>query len=159
MNYVQPYALPDGSEEARDEIFAVYDDPADGTVKKWNAPVANNKLGLAASKWLQPFAKSYYLDNVPVNIIEQENYFVFSYQGATADGSDHTATAAEIAAMLAGEVRDLHFNGTEKCATLADTVGTANTPQVKMIRAFKGAAGDTNVQVLARISVDWLLGA
>lgn len=179
MNYVHPFMLPDGTEEAMDEVLLPYDstlaagdqyvegdlvtmDPTDTppACKKWTTAAANSKLALVGQKFSQPFAKQYFLDfGVPVNIVEQENYFVFSYQDATADGSDHAATAANIAAIQAGEIRDLGYNATEGCITIRDSSGTANTPQVKMIRVYKGAAGDNNIQVLARILPDWLMGA
>jgi len=179
MEYTHPFALPDGSEEARDELFLPYDstlaagdqyeegdlvtlDPADATpaVKKWTAAAANSKLALAGAKFDQPYAKQYWLDEgVTINLIQQENYFIFTYQGATADGSDHEATAADIAAVQAGEVRDLKYNATEECITLRDSSGTANTPQAKMVRVYKGGVGDNNIRVLARISTDWLMGA
>jgi len=180
-NYVHPYLLPDGEEEAADEILGVYDSalsgdgvyvegdlvtisPTTGKVMKWIAPGAGLLLGLANQKYDQPFAKQYFLDfGVPINILDQENYFVFTYQaaslGAVADGSDALFDASDLAAVQGGATRDLQFNATEKAITIADSVGTANTPQVKMIRAYKGGVGDSNVQVLARIQLAWLLGA
>lgn len=178
-NYVHPYQLPDGQEHAMDEGRGVYDStltgdgvyvegdlvvvsPTTGNVQKWIAPGAGLLLALAGADWSQPFAKQYWLDDgVVLNKIKKVNYFVFTYQAAggaaVADGSNAAFDATDLALVQGGDVRDIHFNATEKCITIADTSGTANNPQVQLIDTYRGGVGDSNVQVLARIQDSWLL--
>lgn len=167
MDYIHPHFLPNGEQPAM-EMKRVPRDPAlGGTTEEYVegdlAVVGANGLskytdtalglvGLAGADWAQPYAKQYFLDRgVVVNLIPEANEFVFTYQGAAADGADHVFTAADLLAVQQGEIRDVIFNTTEECATVRDSTGTANTIQVQLRAVYSGAVGDTNVQVVGRI--------
>lgn len=166
MDYVFPHMLPNGEQEAmgfkrvsRDAALAAASQYVEGDLvvalagglAKYTA--ANlGRIGLAGRDYVQDFAKQYWLDaGEPVNLIADENEFVFSYQGATADGSSHTFAAADLLAVEQGVTRDAVFNATELCPTIRGTSGTANTIQVRLLRVYSGEVGDTNVQVVGRI--------
>lgn len=168
MEYIVPHMLPNGEQPAMDFKRVTRDTAGvDGTdleyvegdlvvagaggLTRYTA-AALGLVGLAGRDYDQPFAKQYFLDaGEPVNLIPEANEFVFSYQGAAADGASHTFAAADLLAVEQGATRDAVFNATEKAATIRGTSGTANTIQVKLLRVYSGAVGDTNVQVVGRI--------
>jgi hypothetical protein len=85
---------------------------------------------------------------VPLNEIPEQNEFVFTYQGATADGTDHVFAQADLDAVMSGAKREILWNATEKSYTVR--AGTT-TPAVQLKRVFRGGVDDKNVMVVARI--------
>lgn len=177
MEYVHPHMLPNGEQAAMDrklvtrrttaiedtdlqyvagDLVTVVDSAGaateDGLVKYTGSSLG--RVGIAGRDWSQPFAKQYFLDKgEPVELIPEANEFVFSYQGATAVGTDHTFTAADKLAVEQGAVRNAEFDATAgvKCVTIRGGSGTANVIQVRLLRIFDGEVGDTNVRVVGRI--------
>lgn len=168
MDYVHPHMLPNGEQPAMDFKRVTRDSAgvagtdleyvegdlvvagADGLTKYTNA--ALGLVGLAGRDYVQGFAKQYWLDaGEPVNLIPDQNEFVMSYQNSAADGADYTFLAADLLAVEQGATRDATFNATEKAVTVRAASGTADTVQVRLLRVFSGAVGDTNVQVVVRI--------
>ena len=170
MRYVVPHMLVDGDREAMD--FAMtpgsYDSTLTGdaqykegdlvivnagkvsrAVSATAATLAAQELFLAGADWSQPFAKQYLLDTgVPLNVIPQRNLFVMTYRGNAAAGADYTFLAADLQAVQAHARREIAFDTVEKCLVI--TSGTSN-PKVTLQRMFRGAVGDTNVQIVVKL--------
>lgn len=173
FNVVVPFMLPHGDQQAMEQTFIVdgYDDTltdddvyvegdlvevASGKVLRSQQATPANvpALFLAGANHAQPFGitrggvSTRPLVDVPLNRIPTENIFVMTYQDGTADGTAHEFLAADLQSVQAGERREIAWNDTEKCYTVRD--GTTN-PAVTLLGVFKGAVGDSNVQVMVRL--------
>lgn len=171
--YVVPFALVHGDQEAPEQTFIVdgYDDTltgddryveadlvevASGKVKRSQQTTPANvpALFLAGANWEQPFAltrgttKTRTIRDVPLNDIPDDNIFVMTFQKGAADGADYTLLAADLYAIQARERREIAWNNTEKCYTIR--AGTTN-PAVTLLGVYKGDVGDDNVRVMVRL--------
>jgi hypothetical protein len=91
----------------------------------------------------------YYTDRgVPLDALRDGHLVVFTYQDATADGSDDVFQEGDLAAVRAQASRELKYNTAEEVLTIRN--GSTN-PNVKMKYVFRGEPGDSNVQVACEI--------
>lgn len=173
--YTHPFMLVDGDREAMEQRFdeGTYETGlaeanqyvegdlvafVSGKVRKSvvTTPANITPLFFAGQDYVQPFALQYWEDRgVPLNVIPQKNYVVFTYQDDAPDDDDHEFAAADLQAVLAGSRRELVYNTDEGCYTIRD--GSTN-PTVQLVAVHKGEVGDDNVQVIARI-LDPYLGS
>lgn len=170
MNVVFPHMLVDGDREAMEfqRTPDTYDSElaeadryiegdlvevnADGKVQKavgTAAEVAAKALFISGQSWDQNFALDYLkAKGVPLNVIPAKNRFVFTYQGATADGTPHEFAAADLLAVQQNALREIAYNSTEGCLTVR--AGTTN-PKCTLKGIFKGEVGDENVRVIVEL--------
>lgn len=166
MDFTHPFMLVDGDREAMEQRFAGFNDSlasaaqyvegdlvevVSGEVTKSvrTTPALITKLFLAGQDYDQPFALAYFRGRgVPLNVIPKKNLFVFTYQDDKNDTTPHEFAAGDLEAVLGGAERELAYNAEEECYTIRD--GDTN-PAVQLVGIWKGAVGDNNVQVIARI--------
>jgi hypothetical protein len=173
MEYTHPFMLVDGDVQAMEQRYnpGTFDDSltesarylegelvsvVSGLVTKSviTTPANIQPLFLAGQDWEQPFAKPYLRDmGVPLNVIPRNNFFVFTYQHDALNDANHEFAAGDFQAVVNGALRELVYNTVEGCYTIRD--GSTN-PTVQLVGIFKGAVGDDNVRVIARILPDFL---
>ncbi len=178
-NYVTPYVLVN-PRESMGRVRGGYDSGlaassqysigdlveinGSGNVQKCTQTTPANilPLGVVSTDFsvspLDSTRHAYWTDRgVPVDTLPERHVVVFTYQDATADGSDDTFQTADLASVRSQEQRELIFNATENVLTIRD--GTTN-PNVQMLYVVEGGeVGDTNVRVACRILDDFRLGA
>lgn len=167
MNVIHPHMLTDGDLQAMELHVADYDstlvgddvyvegdlvEVASGKVKKSQQTTPANvpALFLAGQSHAQPYAVGTYLADwgVPLNVIPSVNRFVMTYQSNSADATPYVFASGDLQAVQARARREIAWNDTEKCYTVRN--GTTN-PAVTLLGVFKGAVGDSNVQVIVRL--------
>lgn len=173
-NFVVPFMIVDGDQEAMEQVFIEdgYDDTLTGddvyvegdlvqiaagkVIRSQQATPANvPSLFLAGADHAQAFGitrgtqKSRTIEDVPLNVIPDKNVFVMTYQDDAADGAAKEFEAADLIAVQSRLKREIAWNDTEKCYTVRDGV---TNPAVTLLGVFKGAVGDSNVQVLVRLN-------
>ena len=116
-------------------------------------PASILRLAFAAAPYdIEPLDATrygYYTDRgVPLDALRDGHLVVFTYQSATADASDDTFAAGDLAAIRAQASRELVYNTAEGVLTIRDG---ATNPTVKMKYVFRGEVDDKNVQVACEI--------
>lgn len=130
-------------------------DASTGLVRKCSQTTPANilRLAFAAAPYsvepLDTTRYGYYTDRgVPLDALREGHLVVFTYQGNTANTSNHVFLAADFNAVRAQVSRELVFNGTEGVLTIRST---STNPNVKLKYVFRGEVGDSNVQVACEI--------
>lgn len=119
------------------------------------------KVALAGQDWYQPNlppadpsaasgATHWFLERgVPLNRIDPDSHVaVFTYKGATADGTAHTFLTADRQLVLAHTQVALKYDSVELCYVLS---ATTTNPNVEMLHVEMGEVGDDNVRIACRI--------
>ena len=88
----------------------------------------------------------------PVDVLPKEHTLVFTYQGSTADGSDHVFTEADADAVRRQLNRELIYNTSEDVLTIRNT---SSNPNVRLKRIHEGVVGDSNVRVEVELLADF----
>lgn len=112
-------------------------------------PASIGRLGFAATDFdLSPLDATRHAYQTtrgePIEVLPREHTVVLTFQGATANGSNHQFTEADADAVRQQAQREIVFNGTEKVLTIR--AGTTN-PNVRLKRVHEGEVGDSNVRV------------
>lgn len=112
-------------------------------------PASIGRLGFAASDYsLSPLDATRHKYQTtrgePIDVLPREHTIVMTFQGATADGSNHEFVEADADAVRRQVEREIVFNATEKVLTIRN--GSTN-PNVRLKRIHEGAVGDSNVRV------------
>ena len=175
FNFVVPFMLVDGDQPAMDQAFIAggYDsgltgdsvyvegdlvELASGKVRRsaQTTPANVPALFLAGANHAQPFAltrgaqKTRTIEDVPLNVIPDKNVFVMTYVGNASDGADYVFAAGDLQACQANARREIDFDANAAVKAYTVRNGTTN-PTVTLLGVFKGAVGDSNVQVLVRL--------
>jgi hypothetical protein len=175
LNYIVPHMIVDGDQPAMDQVMveAGYDSTLTGNAiyvegdlvevvtgkvrrSAQTTPANVPALFLAGANHAQPFAitrngqSTRTIVDVPLNVIPDKNEFVMTYQGNAADGANYVFLAADLQAVQARARREIDFNDDATVKAYTVRSGTTN-PAVTLLGVFKGAVGDSNVQVLVRL--------
>ena len=177
MKHVHPHFLVDGQRQAMEFARAEYDSTLTGDARYVQGDLVKVVAGkvtkvatdtaaditglcLAGQDWAQtglppsdpnhPAATHWFLARrVPLNLIPVDNFFVFTFQGDAADGSDYTLLSGDVDLIKANTKVELDFNATEKCLVVTKTT---TAPHVKLLALWNGSTvGTVNAQVLVQI--------